>query len=732
MMTRVPARRLLVPLTTTALLATLSAAPTATGAEVDEAAADTSYGTIELQARTNLLVNDEGFNLPPGSSFNSITPDINDAAQVAFRVQYTAAENDPTSGAPGIWFGGGGTGSIVHRGTESQSVPNDVSLNEAGDIAFTFGGGSFDNSLYRYDGATGTVSQVGTSPVLPSSYNNPAIDEAGGITFGGSFGSGRAWAGVEDGTGTYYVQDSTIDPESPFGYLYTPRGNDAGQIGGKVGLVGDIANSVEIRLCEADGSSELLAASTAADETSAYSKFDISVGVSDNGLVAAIATRAADNTKVLLRLDGTTATEVAVAGEDGIVSFDFFAPDVNDAGQVVFRAVDATGQAVYVADGESLTRVAGKGDEVQTDNGLAQLGQHDSSPVFGGAPRINSHGDVSFTAGVHPAGDPLTEWGSGVFVAYAGEPVPPEPTGPETVERLSGFNRFATAATAALAVYPEGADVVYVATGRAFPDALTATAPAGHEDGPVLLTEAHRIPLDTRAALEALAPAEIVVTGGPDAVSDDVLAELEEFTDGSVTRISGEDRYETAAALSARFESPDTVFVATGQDYPDALAAGAVAGATGAPVLLVRQNSVPGSTRDALEALNPGSIVVIGGTDTITDTVVTALGDYTDGEVTRVSGEDRYGTAAALSAGLTTSEFGFVATGQDWPDALGAAALAGHLDAPVLLVKEDSVPLVTTTELERLEPPHLRVVGGPDVVSDAVLEALEALDYTDE
>ena len=102
MMTRVPARRLLVPLTTTALLATLSAAPTATGAEVDEAAADTSYGTIELQARTNLLVNDEGFNLPPGSSFNSITPDINDAAQVAFRVQYTAAENDPTSGAPGI------------------------------------------------------------------------------------------------------------------------------------------------------------------------------------------------------------------------------------------------------------------------------------------------------------------------------------------------------------------------------------------------------------------------------------------------------------------------------------------------------------------------------------------------------------------------------------------------------------------------------------------------------
>lgn len=725
-MTRVPPRRLVVPATVTAVLTTLCVAPMST-AEVDEA-----YDTIELQARSNLLVNDEGFNLPPGSSFNSITPDINDAAQVAFRVQYTAAENDPTSGAPGIWFGGGGTGSIVHRGTESQSVPNDVSLNESGDIAFTFGDGGVDNLLYVYEGATGSVEQVGTLPVVPSSYNNPAIDEEGDITFGGTFGSGRAWAGVQDGTGSFYVQDASVNPDSPFGFLYTPRGNDAGQIGGKVGLVGDVANSVEIRLFEPDGSSQLLAASTAVDETSPYSRFDNSVGVSDNGLVAAIATRAVDGTKVVLRLDGTTVTEVAVAGEDGIVSFDFFAPDINDAGQVVFRAVDATGQAVYVADGTTLTRVAGKGDEVQTDNGLAQLGQHDSSPVFGGAPRINNHGDVSFTAGVHPAGDNMVEWGSGVFVAYAGEQLPPDPDGPETVERLSGFNRFATAATAALSVYPEGADVVYIATGRAFPDALTATAPAGHEDGPVLLTEADRLPLDTRAALEALDPAEIIVTGGPGAVSDAVLGDLEEFTTGTVTRVSGDDRYATAAALSARFTSPETVFVATGLDYPDALAAGARAGAAGAPVLLVRQEGIPLVTQDALETLDPVNIVVVGGPGTVSDDVLTALEEFASGDVTRVSGDDRYATAAALSAGLTTSEFGFVATGQDWPDALGAAALAGHLDAPVLLVKADSLPVVTRTELERLEPPHLRVVGGPTVVTEVVKEALEALDYTDE
>lgn len=726
-MTRVHARRLVVPLATTALLATVCAAPGAVGAEAED-----PYATIELQARTNLLVNDEGFNLPPGSSFNSITPDINDAAEVAFRVQYTAAEGNPSSGAPGVWFGGAGSGSIVHRGTEVQSIPNDVSLNEAGDIAFTLGDGGLDNALFRYDGASATVGQVGTSPVLPSSYSNPTIDEDGGITFGGTFGSGRAWAGVADGTGVYYVQDSTLAPGSPFGYLYTPRGNDAGQIAGKVGLEGDIATSVEIRLFEADGSSQLLAASSAADASSPYSAFDNSLGLSDKGTVAVVATRTADSTKVLLRLDGSTTTEVAVAGEDGIVSFDFFPPDVNDDGQVVFRAVDGAGQAVYVTDGDTLTRVAGAGDEVETDNGPGQLGQHDSSPVFGGAPRINNAGDVSFTAGVHPVGDNQVEWGSGVFVAYAGDVTTPEPEGPETVERLSGENRFETAVAAALSVYPEGADVVFVATGRAFPDALTATAAAGHEEGPVLLTDADRLPLVTREALESLAPSQILVTGGSTAVNDAVLTELEDYTTGSVTRLSGGDRYETAAAIASRFESPETVFVATGLDYPDALAAGARAGATGAPVLLVQQDHIPSSTVSALQALTPDAIVVVGGAGSVSGGVLTSLGDYTTGEVTRVSGGDRYATAAALSEGLETTEFGFVATGEDWPDALGAAALAGHLGAPVLLVKVDQLPSATTTELERLKAPHLRVVGGTGVIQDVVREVLEALDYSGE
>ena len=56
---------------------------------------------------------------------------------------------------------------------------------------------------------------------------------------------------------------------------------------------------------------------------------------------------------------------------------------------------------------------------MQTDLGAAQIGQHDTSPVFSGHPTINADGDVAFVAGLHPEGDSQSEWGSGVFVAYA-------------------------------------------------------------------------------------------------------------------------------------------------------------------------------------------------------------------------------------------------------------------------------------------------------------------------
>ena len=125
--------------------------------------------------------------------------------------------------------------------------------------------------------------------------------------------------------------------------------------------------------------------------------------------------------RVVLRSDGTSTVEIAEADPAGTIrEISVFAPAINYSGLVAFRAKDAGGDAIYVGDGKTLTRVVGNGDVVATDRGPAQIGQDNATdPAFSGQPAINARGDVAFVAGLYPEGDNQTEWGSGVFVRYA-------------------------------------------------------------------------------------------------------------------------------------------------------------------------------------------------------------------------------------------------------------------------------------------------------------------------
>lgn len=201
------------------------------------------------------------------------------------------------------------------------------------------------------------------------------------------------------------------------------------------------------------------------------------------------------------------------------------------------------------------------------------------------------------------------------------------------------------------------------------------------------------------------------------------------LTIADATRRFGADRYATAAAISAAHFAPGApvVFVATGLDFPDALAAGPAAAKLGGPVLLVAQDALPDPTAAELARLAPKRIVVLGGEGAVSANVLTALAAFSP-DVSRVSGADRYATAVATSQ----AAFGpgvpvaFIATGLDFPDALSGSAAGAKLGGPVLLVPRGTVPDVVAAELKRLTPASIRVLGGPLVVSDTVLEALRA------
>lgn len=703
--------------------ASLVALPAAV-ADPDAPVGESTQYTLELQARANLLVNDDGFNLPPNSSFNSITPDLNDLGEVAFRVQYAAHDDNPFEGDPGIWVGGAGEGEIVHRAT-GESISNDVWINDDTAVAFTEAVG-FNSTLWWLDPSQDHAAEaVSTTPVLPNSYASPMITNESVFAFQATFSGGRALATADGDGGRFVLTDSGVDPASPYGFVYTPSYNEANQFAVKVGYPSDLAADVEIVL--ADGHSEpvVLASSTTIDPESPYSGFDNSLAVNDHGDVAVVATRAADNARVVVRLDEDGSTEIAAVGDDGLTEIQYFSPDINNHGDVVFRGSDATGQAVFVGDGGALTRVAGQGDEAETDLGVAQLGQHDASPVFGGAPRINNLGQISFTAGVHPAGDNQVEWGTGVFVADP--PVVEGPSGPSEVVRVAGSNRYATSAVLALEEFDPGVPAVYLATGTGFADALAASSAAGAAGGPVLLTRTSTVPDEVVAAIAALDPAEIVIVGGSGVVDDDVIDQLEDAFDAEVRRLTGRNRYGTAAAVAAEAENPEHVYVTTGLDYPDALAASARAAADGSPLLLVNTRGVPNATREALTDLVPERITVVGGHAVVPEMVIEELSAYAP--VTSLSGHNRFATAAAVAETYEDVDSVYVATGRAWPDALSAAAVAGHRQVPIVLVEPIIVPNVTEEAIVSLEPETIRVVGGSVPIVDEVLEALSAIEY---
>lgn len=93
--------------------------------------------------------------------------------------------------------------------------------------------------------------------------------------------------------------------------------------------------------------------------------------------------------------------------------------------------------------------------------------------------------------------------------------------------------------------------------------------------------------------------------------------------------------------------------------------------------------------------------------------------------VERIWGEDRYGTAVAISSSWTPGvDVAYIASGLDYPDAMPAGALGGTHDAPVLLTRTTALPAVTKAELERLQPQRIVVMGGPEAISESVATAL--------
>ncbi len=199
---------------------------------------------------------------------------------------------------------------------------------------------------------------------------------------------------------------------------------------------------------------------------------------------------------------------------------------------------------------------------------------------------------------------------------------------------------------------------------------------------------------------------------------------------GGVIRIAGADRYGTSGAVSRTgWPAAPCVVIATGVDFPDALAAAPLAEACGGPLLMTLPHVLPATVSAEIGRLGAKEAVIIGGTGAIDAHVASAVAALVGGvaHVKRLAGVNRYDTArlvaAELGARVPLGGRVVVATGESYADALSAAPFAAYLHYPILLTRKITIPPETAAALGSIGATSTLVVGGTGAVSAAV-EAL--------
>lgn len=198
------------------------------------------------------------------------------------------------------------------------------------------------------------------------------------------------------------------------------------------------------------------------------------------------------------------------------------------------------------------------------------------------------------------------------------------------------------------------------------------------------------------------------------------------------TRISGADRYATSAAASRATHAGTvgTVFLASGENFPDALAAGPAAAQLMGSLLLSRPDGIPPGIRAEIERLAPSRIVLVGGEGALS-AAVEASARQLAADVVRIGGNDRYAVAESLIRHVWGggSSRAYLATGATYADALVAGPAAARVDAPVILVPGASATLPEPTRrlLIDLGVTSVTIAGGTGAVSAGIERAIRAL-----
>lgn len=195
-------------------------------------------------------------------------------------------------------------------------------------------------------------------------------------------------------------------------------------------------------------------------------------------------------------------------------------------------------------------------------------------------------------------------------------------------------------------------------------------------------------------------------------------------TDKEFTRLGGQDRYDTSALIAAKgWEKSDYAIIAYGEDFPDALSASPLAKKYNAPILLTRNDKLPTTIDNQITRLGVKNVFIVGGLAVVSSSIQTNL-ESRGIKVTRIYGQDRYETAAAVANALDPSDQIFVVSGENFPDALSIASYAAKFQIPIFLSPFDKLPSSVIDYQKAHKVKTTYIIGGEGVISSSATKNL--------
>ncbi|OAA83561.1 cell wall-binding repeat-containing protein [Clostridium ljungdahlii] len=300
-----------------------------------------------------------------------------------------------------------------------------------------------------------------------------------------------------------------------------------------------------------------------------------------------------------------------------------------------------------------------------------------------------------------------------------------------TTKRVGGQTRIETAVNIANNYSSNQLSAVIVTTANNFPEALVGSTLVSKLKAPILLVNqtAH----DSQSTLDYIkthlaSNGTVYILGSTSSVSWDIESAIKYLGYTNIKRLAGTNEDETLKAITDEVgvSAGTPVFIASEDNFPDALSVSSISAIKGYPVILCSKGTLSDSDVQQLKKIKPSEVYIAGGTAAVSDAVVQQVASTTgldSNKITRLYGQDRYGTSLAIAKffNLDTKN-AIIASGNNFPDALAGSSLALKNSAPIILVGND-----TDRQRQYLDTTSiysLTVLGGEGALTSSEVNAI--------